>query len=276
MRLDGKVALITDADGHFAKAIAIGYALEGAHLFLQVFPRSQAKLDELRKDVEASCQPDRRVAAGVYDITREAAVVEMTQAVIQDFGHIDILVNTAADGAHGVFFDLTEEQWDRALDTGLKSYFLTVKHVGKEMARRSSGKIINLTSIVGVLGSGGAVPWSAARGGVDAMTRAQAHALGLYGVHVNALARGHTKPDGTTNPETPGQNERLRRLPFGRLGLHTDVVGPAIFLATPDSDWVTGTVLYADGGYTVAAATDAEHRPGKSDAIHAPVPYVGP
>lgn len=275
MRLDGKIALITDADGGFGQAIARGFAREGAHLFLQVFPKNEGKIKAIAESIGADCSPDRRVVTGVYDITREEPVIRMTADVIKEFGQVDILVNTAADGAHGVFFDLNEDQWDRALDTGLKSYFLTVKHVGKEMAKRASGKIINLTSIVGVLGSGGAVPWSAARGGVDAMTKAQAHALGEYGVYVNALAHGNTKSDGTSNPETPGHHERLRRLPFGRLGLHTDLVGPAIFLATSDSDWVTGTVLYADGGYSVAATTDAQHRPEGNDEVRAPVAYVG-
>ena len=275
MRLEGKVAVITDADGQFAQAIACGFAREGADLYLQFFPKNHERMKDVLKTVKAAGGDGRKVSTGVFDITDERAVVDMTKQAMTDFKRIDILVNTAADGAHGVFFDITEDQWDRCMAVGLKSYFLTVKHIGKEMARNASGKIINLSSVVGVLGSGGAVPWSAARGGVDGMTKAQAHALGLYGVNVNALARGHTRSDGSSAPTNPGQHERLRRLPFGRLGLHNDVVGPAIFLATSDSDWVTGTVLYADGGYTVAATTDAEHRPEGKDEIRPPQRYKG-
>jgi NAD(P)-dependent dehydrogenase (short-subunit alcohol dehydrogenase family) len=213
------------------------------------------------------------VVAGTYDITHEGPVVEMTQRLMQEFGGVDVLVNMAAEGARGLFFDLTEDQWDRCLAVGLKSYFLTVKHVGKEMARRGTGKIINFSSIVAIQGAAGAAPWSAARGGVDAMTRSQAQALGPYGVAVNALVRWS---EDVAAADTPEKRERLRRLAFGPAGKSTDAVGAALFLASPDSDWVTGTVLYADGGYSVAAVTDAQYRPGGIDEIRAPRPYTGP
>jgi NAD(P)-dependent dehydrogenase (short-subunit alcohol dehydrogenase family) len=262
MKLKGKVALVTGAGVKFGRAIAIGYAREGADIFLHESPKNKNKLGEVAKIVEATGQ---KVATGVYEITRGDEVDALTRRVIQEFGHVDILVNTTSDGAHGVFFDLSEEEWDKCVDAGLKSYFLTCQYVGKEMARRGTGRIINLSSIVGRIGSGGAVPWSAARGGVDAMTKAIAHALGFYGIRVNALAHGGVESNSYT---VAAREERLRRLPFGRLGIEDDVVGPAIFLATSDSDWVHGVILYVDGGYTGAAVTDDEHRPKE-------VPYRG-
>ena len=262
MRLKGQVAVITGACDDFARAIAVGYAREGAVLFLQDFEDRAEKLEET---VAAVRETGQKVVVGIYDITHAEPVAAMTRQVLDEFGQIDILVNTTAGGWHGRFFEATEANWDRAIDRGLKAYFLTCQQIGKEMARRASGKIINITSIVGKIGSAGAIPWGAARGGVDAMTSAIAQDLGQYGITCSGLARGASE---FTPYSEEAKAERLRRLPFGRLGKADDVVGPAIFLASDESEWVTGSVLYADGGYVTAAATDAEHR-----AVE--VPYRG-
>lgn len=260
MRLKDKVALITQASDLFATAIAVGFAKEGANLYLQDFPKNEVKV----KEVVEKCQAEgRKVVTGIFDVTRGDQVAAMTKDVVKQFSRIDILVNTASNPVHGKVFDLKEGDFESAIIVRIKSYFLTCQHIGREMARLGSGKIINLTSIVGKIGSGGAIPWGAACGGVDSMTMAFAHALGSYGVHVNALARGATGSPGHYDRITGG--ERLRRLPFGRLGKYEDVVGPAVFLATSDSDWVTGSVVYADGGYTSAAVTDDFHRPGPQE-----------
>ncbi len=263
MRLKEKVAVITGASDRFARAIALGFAGEGALLYLQEFDDNRAGLEEIAASVKATGQ---KVVTAVHDLTHAGPASAMTREAMEAFGRIDILVNATSGGWHGMFFEATEDDWDRAIDRGLKAYFLTCQHVGKEMARRGQGKIINITSIVGRIGSGGAIPWSGARGGVDAMTAAIAQDLGQFGINVTALARGAA--DFTPYSEEAKQT-RLMRLPFGRLGRADDVVGPAIFLASDDAAWVTGSVLYADGGYVTAAATDAEHR-------HKETPYRGP
>jgi NAD(P)-dependent dehydrogenase (short-subunit alcohol dehydrogenase family) len=263
LRLKDKVAVVTGAGTEFGKSIALGYLREGAQLYLHEFAENGEKL---AKVADAARKSGGKVETGLFDITTADATAAMTREIMAKFGRIDVLVNTTEGGWHGKFFECTEANWDKAIDRGLKAYFLTCQHIGKEMARRGQGKIINITSIVGLLGSGGAVPWGSARGGVNSLTSAVAQALGHYGVHCAALARGAT--DGFPY-SAAAKAERLRRLPFGRLGKDDDVVGPAIFLATSDSDWVTGSVLYADGGYVTAAATDDEHRPTE-------VPYRGP
>jgi NAD(P)-dependent dehydrogenase (short-subunit alcohol dehydrogenase family) len=263
MRLKDKVAVVTGASDEFARAIAIAYAGEGAVLYLHEFEDRRAGLEEITAAVEATGQ---KVVTGVHDVTHPEPTAAMTREIMDAFGHIDILVNATAGGWHGMFFEATEEDWDRAIDRGLKAYFLTCQHIGKEMARRGKGKIINVTSIVGRIGSGGAIPWGAARGGVDSMTAAIAQDLGQFGVNVTALARGASEH---TAYSEEAKKTRLMRLPFGRLGRAADVIGPAIFLASDESEWVTGSVLYADGGYVTGAATDAEHR-------HKESPYRGP
>ncbi|HXQ53979.1 MAG TPA: SDR family oxidoreductase [Stellaceae bacterium] len=263
MRLKDKVAVICGASDEFAQAIALGYAREGAKLYLQDFADAEKRLARVEAEVRKATP---HVASGLFDIARAEPVAAMTRDIMARHGQIDILVNASSGGWHGMLFDAKEGDWDKAIDRGLKAYFLTSQAIGKEMARRGSGKIINITSIVGKLGSGGAIVWGAARGGVDAMTAALAQGLGQYGINVVALARGAS--DMTPYP-AEAKAERLRRLPFGRLGNAEDIVGPAIFLATEEARWIAGSVIYCDGGYVTAAATDAEHRVTE-------VPYRGP
>jgi NAD(P)-dependent dehydrogenase (short-subunit alcohol dehydrogenase family) len=267
LRLDKKIAVITGAGEGFGRTIAEAYIREGASVYLTDFPDKAASLNTVAQQVKDASGHD--VATGSFDITVTSGAVALTKDVMQRFGRIDILVNTTAGGWHGRVFECTEGDWDRSIDRGLKAYFLTCQHIGKEMARVGSGKIINLTSVVGRLGAGGAIPWSAARGGVDSLTAAFAQALGEYGVHCAGLARGATSQRDLQHGYTDhGKDERLRRLPLGRLGTVEDLVGPAIFLASDESYWVTGSVLYADGGYTVVAAFDNEYRATE-------VPYRG-
>ena len=254
-RLKNKVALITQAGSNFGRVLAEAFAKEGADLFLQDWKERKAVVEKNAEEIAK--QTGSTVVAGVYDLTSGDGAHRMTRHAMRQFSKIDILVNTAMHGGHGIIFDIPEEEWDLTIDRGLKSYFLTMQYVGEEMARVGYGKVINITSIVGRIGSGGALPWGACRGGVDALTYAAAQALGEYGVRVVGLARGAT--DSTPYPEE-ALKERLLRIPFGRLATEDDIIGPAIFLATEESDWVNGSIIYADGGYSHAAATDREHR----------------
>lgn len=268
MRLKDKIAVITGAGQGFGLAIAKAYIKEGAQLYLHEFADNADGLAKVAKTVEQ--ETGQKVKTGIYDLTTTEPTVAMTHDIMKQFGRIDILLNTTAGGWHGRIFECTEADWNKAIDRGLKAYFLTCQHIGKEMARVGKGKIINLTSIVGRLGPGGAIPWAAARGGVDSMTAAFAQALGEYGVHCAALARGATEQRDLHHGLTDkGRDERRRRLPLGRLGRVEDMIGPAVFLASEESNWVTGSVLYADGGYTVVAAFDDEYRANE-------VPYRGP
>jgi len=263
MRLKDKIAVICGASDEFAHAIALGYAREGAKLFLQDFADAAGRLDAT---AAAARHAGAEVATGIFDITHASEAAALASQALHRYGKIDILLNATSGGWHGKFFECTEADFAKAIDRGLTAYFLTCQAVGKEMARKGGGKIINITSIVGKLGSGGAIPWCAARGGVDAMTAAIAQGLGPYGINVCALARGASS---MTNYPEAAKAERLRRLALGRLGTAEDLVGPAIFLATDDARWITGSVIYADGGYVTAAATDNEHRVTE-------VPYRGP
>ncbi|GAB3200266.1 3-oxoacyl-[acyl-carrier-protein] reductase [Nocardioides hungaricus] len=253
-RLDGKVSVITQAGGNFGRTSAEAHGIEGAKLYLQDWEERADRLEKTATDLQSK---GVEVAWGVHDLTVGAGAAEMTGAVMDRYDQVDILVNTGMEAGHGIFLDLREDEWDLSVARGLKSYFLTCQYIGEEMALKGYGKIINFTSIVADLGSGGAVGWGTVRGGVNSLTYAVAHALGEYGVRVVALARGAMESTPYTDE---ARDERLLRLPFKRLGEDEDIVGPVVFLASPESDWVHGSVLYCDGGYAHAAATDAEHR----------------
>lgn len=262
MKLADKTAVITAATSQFGHVIARAYVNEGADVYLHDWPENKSELEALQKELQS---PGRKVEAATFAINTTAGAVQLADAAMKAFGKIDILVNTTSGPAHGPFFEYTEAKFRATLDRGVTTYFLTCQAIGKEMARAGHGKIINLSSIVGRIGSGGAVGWGADRGGIDSMTAAIAQAIGPYGINVVALARGAT--DTTVYPKD-AIDDRLRRMAFGRLGRESDIIGPAVFLATDDAGWITGSVVYCDGGYVTAAATDAADRPKE-------IPYRG-
>jgi len=259
MRLEGKVAIVTGANGEFGSAIVPGFAAEGADIACVDW--TQADADKGAAKVTAA---GRKGLALEVDLRDSAQVDAMVKRVVDEFGRIDILVNTTARPHHQEFLNFKEEDFDDTLARGVKTYFLTCKAVAQQMVKQKSGKIVNLTSIVSKLGPGQAVDWSADRGAVDGLTRSVAHALGFYGISVNGVARGNT----ARPPYSVGVQERIRRLPFGRTEDPRDMVEPSIFLASDASRYVTGTVIYVDGGYTVAAVTDDRFRPDWSKAGH--------
>jgi NAD(P)-dependent dehydrogenase (short-subunit alcohol dehydrogenase family) len=202
-------------------------------------------------------QRGRRALAIAIDLRERGEVDAMIEQVIDAFARIDILVNTTMASHNQEFLNFKEEDFDDSLNRGIKSYFLTYQAAARQMVKQRYGKIINLSSIVGVLGPGQAASWTADRGAVNGLTRAAAHALGFYGINVNAVARGNT----ARKPYSAGVLERLRRLPLGRTETPEDMVEPCVFLASDGASYITGTILYVDGGYTVAGVTDDRYRP---------------
>ncbi|HWP29238.1 MAG TPA: SDR family oxidoreductase [Chloroflexota bacterium] len=257
MRLQDQVALVTGGGSRdnalIGPAIALGYAREGAHV--GIVDQNAATVERVTAQVR---ELGRRALGLTADLTRPDEVQRVVDAMVAAFGRIDILCNALAYTNNQSVFDYSFEEWNRHINEGLTSTFLCCQAVAHEMVKQRRGKIVNITSIVGKLGPGGAVAWAASRGGVDAMTRALAHTRGYWNINVNGLARGNMRPPSEWNEEI---QERLRRIPFGRTGTPEDLVGPAIFLASSEADFITGHILYADGGYTSAAVTEDQFRP---------------
>ena len=252
MKLAGKIAIIAGCNGEFGAAIVPGFAAEGCDVACVDY--QQADADVAAEKVR---QKGRRVLALAVDLRDRGQVDAMVERVCAEFGRIDILVNTTMASHNQEFLNFKEADFDDSLNRGVKSYFLTCQAVARQMIKQRSGKIINLSSIVGVLGPGQAASWTADRCAVNGLTRAAAHALGFYGINVNGLARGNT----ARKPYSAGVLERLRRLPLGRTETPEDLVEPCVFLASDGASYITGTILYVDGGYTVAGVTDDRYRP---------------
>jgi len=260
MRLEGNIAIVTGVSGLNGRAIATGFAAEGADLV--AVDEDLQKAEEVAAAARAA---GRRALALAVNVTKKGEVEGMVAKAVAEFGRIDILVNATGTAHNQAFLTFDEADFNHCLDVGLKAYFLTCQAVGRQMSEQGSGRIINLSSVVARLGSGEAVGWCATRAGVDAMTRAIAQGLGFYGINVNSLVHGGMEAFAYTAEEAA---ERRRRIPFGRLGKPEDLVGPAIFLATDDANFVVGETLYVDGGYTTAAVTEEQFRPEWARAEH--------
>jgi NAD(P)-dependent dehydrogenase (short-subunit alcohol dehydrogenase family) len=253
MRLQDKTVLLTSAQGPCAQAIAIGFGREGANC--AVVDDDAARAEELAAKIRAL---GRRVLALKIDITNKSEVEDVVGRSVAEFGRIDVLLNCSAITDVSDFLNITEDAFNECIERGPKAYFLTCQAVGRQMARQRSGKIINLASTDARIGSGGSASASTAHSSIDAMTRAIAQALGYYGVNVNSLVCGPTDHFTGSSEEL---GERLRRIPFGRLAKPEDFVGAALFLATDDSNFITGESLYVDAGYSNAAVTEDGFRP---------------
>ena len=253
MRLQDKIALITSGKNPCGRAIAMGFAREGAHCV--VLDTETQHAEQLAAEIRFL---GRRALALQCDVTKKTQVEGAVRRAVAEFGRIDVLLNCSGLTRESDFLRLTEATFNECLERGPKAYFLACQAVGRQMAEQRSGKIINLSSTDARIGSGESAANSAAYSSIDSMTRAIAQALGFYGVNVNALAGGPMDYLSISDEEA---GERLRRIPLGRLGKPEDLVGAAIFLATDDSNFVAGESLFVDAGYGNAAVTEDSFRP---------------
>jgi NAD(P)-dependent dehydrogenase (short-subunit alcohol dehydrogenase family) len=253
MRLEDKVVLVTSAQNPCAHAIVTGFAREGAHCV--VADSEAGRAEQLAAEAQSV---GRRALPLQADVTKKSQVEEVVRRAVGEFGRIDVLFNCSGLMQKSDFLTLPEDTFNSCIDRGPKAYFLTCQAVGRQMADQRSGKIINLSTTDGRIGSGESTVNSAAYSSIDSMTRAIAQTMGYYGVNVNALVCGPLDSSSETAEE---RGERLRRIPLGRLCKPEDLVGAAIFLASDDSNFVAGESLYVDAGYSNAAVTEDSFRP---------------
>ena len=253
MRLQNNIALITSAENPCGRAIAIGFAREGAHCV--VLDGQTQRAEQLVAEVRSL---GRRALALPCDVTKKSQIENAVRLVVAEFGRVDVLLNCSALNHEIDFLSLTENTFNESIDRGPKAYFLACQAVGRQMAEQRSGKIINLSTTDARIGSGESTANSAVYSSIDSMTRGIAQALGFYGVNVNSLVAGPMDYLSLTAEEA---GERLRRIPLGRLSKPEDLVGAAIFLATDDSKFIAGESLVVDAGYANAAVTEDSFRP---------------
>jgi glucose 1-dehydrogenase len=246
VKLEGQVALVTGGSRSIGRAIALGLAKEGASVAVNHVQHADAAQDAVR-EIQAL---GRRAMAVRADTSRQAEVRAMVSEVTQALGAIDILVNNAGVQKRVYFLDLAEEDWDWMLDVNLKGYFLVGQAVAAGMKARGKGKIINVSSEAGGFPAPRMTAYCVSKAGVAMLTKCMALELAAHGIRVNALAPGLTRTD--INREDLEDDAflkaRLQRIPLGRVMNPQDLVGAAVFLASADSDSMTGQTLQVDGG----------------------------
>jgi NAD(P)-dependent dehydrogenase (short-subunit alcohol dehydrogenase family) len=246
--LSGKVALVTGSTKGIGRGLALGLARQGADLV--VTSRNQRDCEAAAEDIRAC---GRAVVARSCDVTDHQSVQDLAAAVLAEFGRIDILVNNAGTAVTKPAEDLTEEDWDRVTDVDLKGVFLCCSVFGRHMIAQRAGKIINIASVLGLVGGKQLLPYCAAKGGVVQMTRALALEWAKYNIQVNALCPGYVKTpmnEAAIMGSEKVYNHIIAKTPMRRLGEVEELIGPLVFLASDASSYMTGQTLVVDGGWT--------------------------
>ena len=244
MRLEGKVAIVTGARKGIGESVALALAEEGADLVL--VSRSIQADSDLVRSVE---KLGRRVFVKQVDVGDRKQVFGLVEEVLDKFGRVDALFNNAGISKPGMLWKLEEEQWDDVIRINLTGTFYCMQAVARPMIEQRSGSIINVTSSAGLLGTVGQVNYTAAKGGVYALTKSAAKELARYGIRVNTIApMAETDMTQTIAHDPRFKEKYLERIPLGRFA-KPEEVGPAvIFLVSDDSSYITGQILCIDGG----------------------------
>jgi 3-oxoacyl-[acyl-carrier protein] reductase len=242
--LDGRVALVTGASRGIGAAIALALGREGAAVGVN-FHRSETQAAEVVAAVRAAGGKALPIRADVRD---GASVRAMVAEMLSAFGQIDVLVNNAGILTDSLLHQMSDETWDEMIATNLRSVFLCSRAVLPHMLERGSGKIINITSLLGQKGMAGRTHYAATKGGIISFTRALAREVGPHGIHVNAIAPGLTETElvGPISDET--RRERSAIIALRRLGVPEDVAPTAVFLASDGSNYYSGQTLSPNGG----------------------------
>ncbi len=247
MDLSGKTALVTGSARGIGRAIALKLAGAGVDVALNGSRASEA-LDATANEVRVL---GRKVLAIAADVSAPEEVNRLVDAVVGEWGRLDILVNNAGVTRDGLVMRMTDEDWDTVLDTDLKSAFLCSRAVLRPMLKARSGRIINVASVIGLMGNPGQANYAAAKAGIFGLTKSLAKEVGSRGITVNALAPGYIQTR-MTDVLDEKQKETIRaRIPLSNLGTPEDVAEAAVFLASDGARYITGQVLAVDGGLSL-------------------------
>lgn len=239
-----KAALVTGASRGIGRATAIALAKKGYAVAVNFAGNAQAA-EEVKQAIEADGGKAITVKG---DVSKAEDVEAVFAAVKNEFGRLDVLVNNAGITRDGLLLRMKEENWDAVIDTDLKSDFLTIKAAAPIMMKQRKGVIINISSVVGIMGNIGQINYSAAKAGVIGMTKTAARELAARGIRVNAVAPGFIETSMTDVIPEKIKEGMIHSIPLGRMGQAEEVAAAVCFLASDDAAYITGQVLKVDGG----------------------------
>ena len=243
MLLKDKVSVVTGGARGIGREIALLFARSGSDIAL--LDVNADALEATRKEIESI---GRSCLVSVVDVTKGAEVDIFVQKTLDKFKKIDILVNNAGITRDGLLVRMSEADWDAVLGVNLKGAFNCTRAVSKIMMKQRDGRIVNMASIIGIMGNAGQANYAASKGGLIAFTKTVAKELASRNVRANAIAPGFIQTDMTAKLTEEVKSEMLKHIPLGKLGTPADVANLALFLASDDSAYITGQVVQVDGG----------------------------
>lgn len=244
MLLDGKIALVTGASRGIGRAVAIELAKEGATVAIN-YAGNKTAAEEVQNIIIEMGGKAMIIQADVSD---ENSATKMVEEVIAQFGGIDILVNNAGITRDSLFIRMKEEDWNAVINTNLTGIFNCTKVAAKYMMKKRSGRIINMSSVSGIMGNAGQTNYAAAKAGVIGFTKSLAREMASRGITVNAVAPGFIATDMTAAMPEKAQEHVLSAIPLGKMGKPEDIANAVLFLASDRASYITGQVIHVDGG----------------------------
>lgn len=245
--LTDKIALVTGASRGIGRQIALTLAKAGAFVYVN-YSGSLEKAEETVALIKKEGKDAKAVKCNVADFDETK---QMIDRIISEKGRLDILVNNAGITRDNLLMKMTEEEFSEVLDTNLKGTFHTIRHASRYFLKQRSGKIVNISSVSGVLGNAGQANYSASKAGVIGLTKSTARELASRGINVNAVAPGFIETEMTAVLSDKVREETIGRIPFGRTGSTEDIANAVLFLVSEQSAYMTGQVLSVDGGMKI-------------------------